>query len=326
MKKRNYSVFIDHVGTFSDRYCAAYSERPFTIAEKFERVKSIPLLSGVDLNMTDEYTAAKEELRELIASTGLRVNSVMVDSTAKRIYKQGAFSSRDRSVREQIVRESKAAMDFAAGLGCTLFAIWPGQDGYDYRFQADYTVERRYFGECLKELSEYRPDMQIALEYKPKEPRCRCYIDSMAGTLLMIEKLGLDNVGIAMDYGHSFMGGENPAEAVALCHLYGGKLLAIHMNDNYGSWDDDLIAGSTNTIPYLEFIYWLRRTGYQGAITFDQFPYREESREAVAESAAWFDYLEERMDAVDPAEIEAVLAKKDGVAASRLARRILKGE
>lgn len=326
MQKRNYSVFIDHVGTFSDRYCAAYSEKPFTIAEKFARVKSIPLLSSVDLNMTDDYTAAKSELIALVKETGLTVNSVMVDSTAKRIYKQGSFSSRDKEVRAQIVRESKAAMDFAAEIGCNLFAIWPGQDGYDYHFQADYAEERRLFGECLRELSEYRPDMKIALEYKPKEPRCRCYINSMAGTLLMIEKLGLSNVGIAMDYGHAFMGGENPAEAVALCHMYGGKLLAIHMNDNYGSWDDDLIAGSINTIPYLEFIYWLRKTGYTGAITFDQFPYREESRDAVAESAAWFDYLESKLDATSPKEIDVVLKKKDGVEASRLARRILKGE
>ncbi len=323
MSKRNYSVFIDHVGTFSDRYCAAYSEKPFTIAEKIERISSIPLLTGVDLNMTDDYTLAKDELTELLKNSRLKVNSVMVDSTAKRIYKQGAFSSRDKDVRAQIVAESKAAMDFAASIGCNLFAIWPGQDGYDYHFQADYETERRLFGECLKELSAYRPDMQIALEYKPKEPRCHCYIDTMAGTLLMIEKLGLDNVGIAMDYGHSFFSGENPAEAVALLHMYGGKLLAIHMNDNYGSWDDDMIAGSINTIPYLEFIYWLRKTGYTGAITFDQFPYREESRDAVAESAAWFDWLESKIDAADPDEIEAVLAKKDGVAASRLMRKIL---
>ncbi len=41
--------------------------------------------------------------------------------------------------------------------------------------------------------------MNIALEYKPKEPRNHSYIDTMTGTLLMIEKAGLNNVGIAMD-------------------------------------------------------------------------------------------------------------------------------
>lgn len=322
---RKYSVFIDHVGTFSDRYCAAYSERPFSIEEKFARVKSIELLSAVDLNMTPEYSENKDEVRESLGATGLKVNCVMVDTTADRTFRQGSFSSLDANVRKKAVADAKAAMDFAAELGCHTFAIWPGQDGYDYLFQADYIKERTLFSDCLKELSLYRPDMGIALEYKPKEPRCHAYVDTMAGTLLMIEKIGADNLGIAMDYGHSFFSGENPGEAVALCSMYGGKLMAVHMNDNYGAWDDDMIAGSVHTLSYLEFLYWLRRTGYQGYITFDQFPYREESREAVSESARWFDYLESLLDRADMDEIASVLAKKDGVAASALMRRLLSG-
>ena len=103
----------------------------------------------------------------------------------------------------------------------------------------------------------------------------------------------------------------------------GGKLMAVHMNDNYGSWDDDLIAGSVNTIPYLEYIFWLRKTGYNGFITFDQFPYREESRNAVNESAEWFNFLESIIDNANTDEIESVLKKKDGVEASRLVRKLL---
>ena len=147
---------------------------------------------------------------------------------------------------------------------------------------------------------------------------------SLEKTLLLINSLGVENVGIALDYGHSFFAGENPAEAVALIKMFGGKLYAVHMNDNYGSWDDDLIAGSVNTIPYLEFIYWLRRTGYNGYITFDQFPYREESKEAVNESAEWFDYFESIIDNADFKEIEQVLSTKDGVSASKMARKLLK--
>lgn len=325
MTNRKYSVFIDHVGTFSDRYCAAYSEKPFSISEKFDRVASIPLLSAVDLNMTADYIAAKDEVKASLARTGLRVNSVMMDSTADRIFKQGTFSSLDKTVRDRAITDAKNAMDFAEELGCPTFAIWPGQDGYDYLFSADYVKERTLFAEAIKELSAYKPNMNIALEYKPKEPRIHSYVDTMAGTLLMIEKIGVSNVGIAMDYGHAFFGRENPAESVALLSMYGGNLFCIHMNDNNGLWDDDMIAGSVNTLPYLEFIYWLRRTNYTGYITFDQFPYREESRAAVEESALWFDYLESLIDKADMDEIASVLAKKDGVEASRLMRKILKG-
>ena len=322
---RKYSVFTDHVGTFCDRYCSAYSEKSYSITEKFDRIKSIPLISAVDLNMTKEYSNAKNEIKESIESTDLKVNSVMVDTTAERIFKQGSFSNLDFEVRKRAVQDAKNAMDFAEELGCNTFAIWPGQDGYDYMFQADYIKERTYFSDCLKELSSYKPNMNIALEYKPKEPRIHSYVNNIEGTLLMIEKSGLQNVGIAMDYGHSYFGGENPAEAVALINMYGGKLMAIHMNDNNGSWDDDMIAGSVNTLPYLEFIYWLRKTNYQGYITFDQFPYREESREAVSESTLWFDYLESLIDKADVNEIEEILSKKDAIESSRLMRKLLIG-
>ncbi|MBR2339510.1 MAG: TIM barrel protein [Clostridia bacterium] len=321
--ERKYSVFTDHVGTFCDRYCNAYSEKSYTISEKFDRIKSIPLISAVDLNMTKDYADNKDEVKESLKRTGLKVNSVMMDSTADRIFRQGSFSSLDFAVRKRAVEDAKKAMDFAEELGCSTFAVWPGQDGYDYMFEADYIKERTLFVDCLKELSAYKPNMNIALEYKPKEPRNKSYIDTMTGTLLMIEKSGLDNLGIAMDYGHSFFSGENPAEAVAILSMYGGKLMAIHMNDNYGSWDDDMIAGSVNTLPYLEFIYWLRRTGYNGYITFDQFPYREESRDAVNESALWFDYLESLIDNADMDEIAETLTKKDGVSASRLMRKLI---
>lgn len=327
--KRKYSVFIDHVGTFCDRYCSAYSEHEFSIEEKFDRVASIPLISAIDLNMTPEYTAAKDKIKSCVKNTGLKVNSVMVDTTADRDYKQGSFSNLNPVIRKKAIKAAKDAMDFAEELGCNTFAVWPGQDGYDYMFEADYIKERSLFAEACKELSLYKPNMNIALEYKPKEPRNKCYINSMAGTLLMIKSIDAKNIGIAMDYGHSFFSGENPAEAVALCSMYGGKIMAIHMNDNYGSWDDDMIAGSVNTIPYLEFIYWLRRTGYNGYITFDQFPYREESRKAVNESAEWFDYLEGLIDKISEKDyncIQQVLDLKDGVAASRLIRKILKGE
>lgn len=323
--ERKYSVFIDHVGTFCDRYCSGYSERRFSISEKFDRVASIPLISAVDINMSEEYVNSKEEIKECLKRTGLKVNSIMVETTGPREYKQGSLSSLSENIRRKAIAEAKAAMDFAEEIGCDTFAVWPGQDGYDYMFEADYIKERKLFADAVKELALYKPDMKIALEYKPKEPRSKCYVNTMAGTLLMINSMGVDNVGIAMDYGHSFYCGENPAEALAVCSMYGGKLYAVHMNDNYGSWDDDMIAGTVNTVPYLEFIYWLRKTGFDGYITFDQFPYREESRDAVNESAEWFDYLESLVDKIPAEEIEKTLALKDGVAASRLIRKMLKG-
>lgn len=107
---------------------------------------------------------------------------------------------------------------------------------------------------------------------------------------------------------------------------YGKRLFHVHINDNYRLWDDDMIVGSVHTLEYLEFFYWLRRTGYDGYLTIDQYPYREDGRDAVAESAAWMQALERRADRIDPEKVAAVLRRKDAVAASALMRGILFGE
>lgn len=323
--KRNYSVFLGNVGSCMDRYCPAYG-KPFSIQELFDRVKTIPLLSAVDLVMSQDLIAQKDVVRECVKRTGLKVASVAVDTFANPIYQQGSFSSIDPKIRNQAIADAKDAIDFAQELGCKTVTLWPGQDGYDYLFQADYIKERQLFSDAVAELCEYNKNIDITLEYKIKEPRTHCYISTVGSTLLMIEKIGAKNLGVALDYGHAALGYETPAEAVAMCHMYGDRLKHIHINDNYRLWDDDMIVGSVHTLEYLEFIYWLRKTGYKGYITLDQFPYREDGRDAVNESAVWLDWLESLIDNADLQKIEAVLAKKDAISSSKLMRYLISGK
>ena len=322
---RNYSVFLGNVGSCIDRYCPAYGKN-FTIPELFDRVKSIPLLTAVDLVMSQDFIAQKDVVRECVKRTGLKVASVAVDTFANPIYQQGSLSSIDPKIRNQAIADAKDAIDFAQEPGCNIVTLWPGQDGYDYIFQADYIKERQLFSDGVAELCDYNKNVDITLEYKIKEPRTHCYISTVGSTLLMIEKIGAKNLGVALDYGHAALGYETPAEAVAMCHMYGDRLKHIHINDNYRLWDDDMIVGSVHTLEYLEFIYWLRKTGYKGYITLDQFPYREDGRDAVNESAVWLDWLESLIDNADSEKIEAVLAKKDAISSSKLMRYLLSGK
>lgn len=321
---RKYSVFIFNVASCNDRYCAAYG-RDFTMDEMFDRVKSVPQLTAVDLVMNQMFLADKPGILRNLARTGLKVASVATDTFANPMYQQGSLTSLDSGIRAQAIADAKAAMDFAAEVGSDIMTLWLGQDGYDYIFQADYIREHRLLLDALGELCDYRKDINVTLEYKIKEPRTHCYVSTVGSTLLMCNQIGAKNLGVALDYGHAALGYESPAEAVAMCSLYGNRLMHIHINDNYRLWDDDMIVGSVHTLEYLEFLYWLRRTGYNGYLTLDQFPFREDGREAVAESANWLDYLENLVDRADFGEIELTLAKKDAIAASRLMRRILSG-
>jgi len=321
---RKYSVFISNVASCNDRYCAAYG-REFSMDEMFDRVKSIPLLSAVDLVMNKMFREDTDGILKNMERTGLKVASIAVDTFANPLFQQGSLSSIDKDIRNTAIQHSKEAIDFAAKIGCKTVTLWPGQDGYDYIFQADYIKERQLFADGVKELCEYNKDIDITLEYKLKEPRTHSYISTVGATLLMINDIGCENLGIALDYGHAALGYESPAEAVAMCKMYGDRLKHIHINDNYRLWDDDMIVGSVHSLEYLEFIYWLRKTGYEGYMTLDQFPYREDGREAVAESAEWLDAFERIIDKADMAEIDAVLAKKDAISASKLMRKLLLG-
>lgn len=321
---RKYSVFIFNVASCSDRYCPDYG-REFSMEEMFDRAKSIPLISAVDLVMNRQFSPRKQQIKENLERTGLKVASVAVDTFANPLFQQGSLSSIDIKVRDAAISAAKDTMDFAAELGCNIVTLWPGQDGYDYIFQADYIKERRLFSDAVAELCDYRKDIQITLEYKAKEPRTHSYINTVGTTLLMAEDIGAENLGVALDYGHAALGYENPAESVAMCKMYGDRLKHIHINDNYRLWDDDMIAGSVHSLEYLEFIYWLRKTGYDGYITMDQFPYREDGRDAVCESTLWMDSLEQIIDRADADEIEDVISKKDAIESSRLMRKILLG-
>ncbi len=321
---RKYSVFISNVASCNDRYCAAYG-REFSMDEMFDRVKSITLLSAVDLVMNKMFREDTDGILKNMERTGLKVASIAVDTFANPLFQQGSLSSIDKDIRNTAIQHSKEAIDFAAKIGCKTVTLWPGQDGYDYIFQADYIKERQLFADGVKELCEYNKDIDITLEYKLKEPRTHSYISTVGATLLMINDIGCENLGIALDYGHAALGYESPAEAVAMCKMYGDRLKHIHINDNYRLWDDDMIVGSVHSLEYLEFIYWLRKTGYEGYMTLDQFPYREDGREAVAESAEWLDAFERIIDKADMAEIDAVLAKKDAISASKLMRKLLLG-
>ena len=320
--KKKYSVFLHNVGTCSDRYCPSYA-KPFTTRQLFERVASIDLLSGVDLVAVPSLIEEWEEVKKYVANSGLKVVSIAVDHFTQEIYRQGSFSSVDAKIRRKAIDDTKRVMDMAEEIDCPSVTLWPGQDGWDYVFQADYLKERTWFAEGIKESCQYRDDIEIYIEYKLKEPRTHSYLSTAANTILILDEIAEKNCGAVLDYGHSLLGYESPAESVALFKKYGDKLKHVHINDNFRYWDDDMIVGSVRHAEFLEFFYWLRKTDYDGWITIDQYPYREDGRDAVEESAKWMDLLESIVENTDPEKIEKVLAKKDAVAASRMIREIM---
>jgi sugar phosphate isomerase/epimerase len=324
MFKPKYSVILSNVGSCSDRYMSGGYSKPFSIEELFERVAGIEHVEGVELvgnwHITDKNV---KQIKDNLNRTGLKLVSIIPDHFGEMKWGKGAFSSKDAAVRKEAVSSTKSMMDAAAELGGDLVSLWPGQDGYDYYFQADYMEERSWFEEGVKECCQHRKDVKVAIEYKPKEPRNRSYPSNVSSTLLMVKEINEENCGVTIDYGHAMVAYENVAESVAMLSKYGNKLFHLHMNDNYGYWDDDMITGSIHTIPYLEFLYWLKVTNYEGWISMDQYPYREDGQKAVNESIQWLVALNKVMNRMDENEVRRVVKLGDATESSKMLRKYM---
>ena len=99
-------------------------------------------------------------------------------------------------------------------------------------------------------------------------------LDSVGMTLYAIELIDRPNLGCTLDFCHMLMKFDSPAYGLAVAALK-DRIYGLHMNDGYGQMDGGLIFGSINLIQCVEFVYYLKKTGYDGVVFFDTFPIRE---------------------------------------------------
>lgn len=318
-----YSVILGNLGNTCDRFLSSgYKEQP-PKAEQWRQAAAIPAVAGIELVGSWDITAASVgEVRQQLADTGLKLVSIIPDLFAQRRWGSGSFTSRDPAIRRAAVAEVTAMMDVAAELGCDLINLWPGQDGFDYPLQGLFDRVQDWWMEGLQACADHRQDVRISLEYKCREPRTHCSLARAADTLLVALGTGRRTVGVTIDTGHAFMAGENLAESAALLARH-GRLFHLHANDNYRGWDDDMIAGSLHLGEYVELLAWLRRLGYHGWLSMDQYPYREDGRAAVEASVRFLSGLERRLDAFGWPRVDAAIDGGDVIAGQRLLRQLI---
>jgi xylose isomerase len=227
-------------------------------------------------------------------------------------------------VREAAHELVTDAVNVVRRFGASYVKLWPGQDGWDYPFQVDHHALWQHSMDGVGRLATDNPDVKFVIEYKPREPRVHMSYDSVARTLLGIEKIGLPNIGILLDFGHSLYGGESPADAAQLAIDY-GRLFGMDVNDNLRGWDDDLVAGTVHPIELFEFFYTLRKNDWEGVWQLDQFPFREDSVEAAKIAIAFLKRVDRGLDTLDVAALQDAQARHDALAAHRLVQSALFG-
>lgn len=320
--KRKYAAILGNLGNASDRFCHSYKQNPSS-EEMLRQAAKLPHISGIELVGTwdiDQKNAA--QMKRSLADLGLECVSIIPDHFADPIFWKGAFTSTDAKVRRHAIDTCKIMCDIARDLNCGLINLWPGQDGFDYLFCADYDAQHGWMTEGIAELAQAYPDLRFALEYKPKEPRTHSTMARMADTLLTALETGFPNVGVTIDTGHAFVAGEVVGESIVLAKRAGNKLFHMHFNDNHAAWDDDMIVGSVHTIAHLEALYWLDRTGYAGWLSMDQYPYREDAAGAIGESILYLHRMDEILEDWR-GELDALVAEGDAVKMAGVMRKII---
>ena len=307
-----------------DRYATDAYGPPVDTLAAIERAATVDGIAVLDINYPfagDDITV--QQVRDTLQRTGLRAQAI-TPHLYKREFQMGSFTNPDPAVRQRAIDLGKKAIDIARQLDAKYVKFWPGQDGFDYPFQVDYARLWDYSVAGVRTVAESDPAMQFAIEYKLKEPRVRMFFSSAERTLLAIQDMGVDNVGILLDLGHSFFTGENPADAVQLVARR-GKLVSIEVNDNWREWDDDMTVGSVHLIETLEFLYALRQINWQGPLLLDQFPFREDPVKAARSSIATMRALDGLLDRIDLNALAAAQDRQDALEAQRIVLEMLIG-
>ncbi|RKN39738.1 sugar phosphate isomerase/epimerase family protein [Streptomyces hoynatensis] len=310
-------------GRIIDRYATDGYGPEIPTLRTIELAAASGELSGLDLNYPFDEGVSVAEVKETLAAHGLvatNITPVIYD----RRFRSGSFTGAREETRNAAVALAHESVEVAHELGARYVKFWPGQDGYDYPFQVDYPTLRRHAVESIRDIARAHPDTTFAIEYKLKEPRNRLFWSTAAASLLAIEQMGVDNVGLVVDFGHSLFAKENPAEALSLAHSM-GRLVDVEIDDNYREWDDDLTAGALHLVETLEFLHVVRSIGWRHPVKLDLFPYREDPADAVRESVATLRALEERAARLPLDELRAAQERHDAMAAQRLVRTALFG-
>jgi xylose isomerase len=240
------------------------------------------------------------------------------------IFKDGAFTSNDRSVRRFAMRKILRNIDLAAELGAHTYVFWGGREGSEVDAAKDIRSALERYREGIDTLAQYTIDkgygMRFAIEPKPNEPRGDILLPTVGHALAFISTLHhADMVGVNPEVGHEQMSNLNFTHAIAQA-LWMGKLFHIDLNGQHGpKFDQDLVFGHGDLQSAFYLVDLLENGGpggapaYTGPRHFDYKPMRTEDIDGVWASAAanmaTYLLLKERAAAfrADP-DVQAALA------------------
>jgi xylose isomerase len=238
-----------------------------------------------------ERDAQIARFRRALGDTGLQIPMATTNLFSHPVFKDGAFTANDRSVRRFALRKVMRNLDLAAELGAHTYVFWGGREGAETDAAKDVRTALDRYKEGLDLLCQYVIDQEygirFALEPKPNEPRGDILLPTIGHGLAFINQLEhAGMVGLNPEVGHEQMAGLNFVAGIAQA-LWHGKLFHIDLNGQHGpKYDQDFVFGHGDVKSAFFLVDLLEHGGYTGPRHFDYKPYRTEDPDDVWESAA----------------------------------------
>ena len=296
------------LGAVRNRYMEYQPAR--TLEEKLRLASKIPGLDGLELCYPADFEN-RELLRSLLERHDLGVSAVNLRSRRSGKWWRGSFTSEDPSERDDVIQEMKRAMDCATDLGCNRVTTCPLNEGHDYVFEMNYADAYAYAEESFAQVCAHNPEVSVCIEYKWNDPRTRCLLGNAGEALSFCLSVGASNLGVTLDFGHSRYAGERPAQAACLL-ARADKLFYVHLNDNDGNWDWDMLPGAYNFWEFVEFFYYLNEIGYDDDwYACDVFPKEINTVATFGAVTTLIRKLEDVTGRIDERTMKYLLVKRD---------------
>jgi xylose isomerase len=264
-------------------------------------VEQLSALGAYGVNLHDDDLIAPEgsageraqsvrEFKAALAATGMRVPMATTNLFGDPVFKEGAFTANDASVRAYALQKTMRAMDLGVELGAETYVFWGGREGVEANASKSPIDAIKRFRECLNFLCEYaiaqRYELRFALEAKPNEPRGDIFLPTSGHMLAFIYTLDHpEMVGLNPEVAHETMAGLDFSHAIGQA-LEAGKLFHVDLNGQKpGRYDQDLRFASEDAKGAFFLVKLLEDSAWPGMRHFDSHPYRTEDEQGVWEFA-----------------------------------------
>ena len=178
------------------------------------------------------------EFKQALNDYGMVVPMATTNLFFHPVFKDGAFTCVDPTIRAYALQKTMYAIDLGVELGASTYVFWGGREGVDTDASKDPVVAIQRMRDAINFLCSYAIDsgytLRFALEPKPNEPRSDTYLPTVGHMLAFISTLDHpEMVGINPEVAHEYMAGLNFVHGVAQA-LEAKKLFHIDLNDQKG--------------------------------------------------------------------------------------------